>query len=270
MPQFHRHFVGLRYTQRNLVTEQLPSIIEQIPDLTTDEQYHSLELWGRFYPHPRLQVFAFVPFNHFAQTNNGATTSKQGLGDATLLLNYALFDTGDSLGNAWKHQLLLGGGVKLPTGKFNPSEDETGNYHPAQQTGTGSWDYLFSALYTLRYQKWGLQSSTGLRLNTANQHRYWFGNRWLGDLRFFRILRKGRTSLIPNLGIQYETNEKDKLEGESRKFTGGESLSGLAGVQFFLGNFSIDFSIQVPVYQHLSAGRLTAGNKFSCNLMYLF
>ncbi|MEK7253141.1 MAG: hypothetical protein AAB316_00220 [Bacteroidota bacterium] len=270
LPQFHKHFAGIRYTQRSLKTTSLPSILHEIPDLTTEQQYQTMEFFGRFYPVERVQVFAFLPFNRFSQTNNGETLLEEGLGDVTLLANYNLLDTGDSLSRDWKHNLLLGGGVKLPTGSFKPNIADGDEYQPTLQTGTGSLDFLANLAYTLRFKQWGIQADAGFRFNSTNQMDYRFGNRIQGGMRVFRQIGGDDFSILPNLGLQFEAAQKDRLGDETRKFTGGRAGFVGAGVQVFVGNISFDASFQQPFFQSLSEGHSNLGGKFVCQAICLF
>ena len=82
-------------------------------------EFNSTELWGRFYAGKKFQLFAFVPYNHFKQIETGVTTIEQGIGDITLAANYTIFNTADDLSKDFKQTVLLGGGVKLPTGNLS-------------------------------------------------------------------------------------------------------------------------------------------------------
>jgi len=48
----------------------------------------------------------------------------------------------------------MGGGVKIPTGKYNSTNN--GTLNPSFQLGTGSWDYIFVSEYVIK-------KSTGIK-----------------------------------------------------------------------------------------------------------
>ncbi|MBK6622536.1 MAG: hypothetical protein IPG32_17290 [Saprospirales bacterium] len=198
LPNYHRHFMGIRYQYRSFLSEH-----HDAPGVFSTERYHSAEVWGRWVLGKRFQLFGQLPYNHYTQEQEGAMRSFDGLGDASLIAQVVVFNTGDSLGLSWRHGLQLGGGVKLPTGRSRAGEG-SGDISPSLLPGTGSFDFPIQGLYTLRYGKWGANLEASYRINTANRDEYRFGNRLNGSLRVFYAPGKGKAIFMPNAGIQFE------------------------------------------------------------------
>ena len=92
------------------------------------------------------------------------------MGDATVLAFYnVLRQTPDSLISIKpEHALQIGGGVKLPTGRFDAANIE-GSVNLGFQVGTGSWDYILAANYGVTHRNWGLSVILNYTVKTENR-----------------------------------------------------------------------------------------------------
>ncbi len=197
LPQFHKHFVGLRWSDQSFRSaHSLGAAREGLYD--SEERFHTVDLIGRFYPLRRLQVLVLAPYHQFHRVDNGVATRNSGLGDISFMGSYILLDSGDSLNRRWKHTLTLGGGVKLPTGKSGQKDNEGQLLLENMQTGSGSTDFMLSAAYTLRHGNWGMATDLLGRLNTANQSGYVYGNRVSGSAKVFYLKNLRKMVLLPN------------------------------------------------------------------------
>jgi hypothetical protein len=195
LPQFHRHFVGIRYSTQSFQSATSRKAA-QLGNFHSNEQFQTLDVLGRFYPTRRLQMLGLAPYHDFRREENGISSHSQGLGDVSILGNYIILDTGDSLRRNWQHTMTLGGGVKLPTGQHSLKNSEGELLLANMQPGTGSTDFMLSATYTLRRGAWGLATDVLGRLNTANHHDYHFGNRVSGSAKIF-LLEKPAACFVP-------------------------------------------------------------------------
>ncbi len=223
----------------------------------TDEHFRTVDVLARFYPWRRLQVLTLVPYHDFQRSEKGVHTRARGIGDASLLLNYVLLDTGDSLRHAWRHTLTLGGGVKPPTGKHNLEDQEGIPLNPNLQPGTGSkLDYFVSATYTLHQRVLGPQR----RRAGPAEHRQpeklplrqppeRLGQTVLLEKYPPRDAAAQRGSIQRRLGCQSGPNEVDN--------TGGYVSLATLGLDVF-GAFSAGFTFQQPVCQNLGGGAIRA------------
>jgi hypothetical protein len=155
LPQFHRHFVGFRWSEQLFQSAHSQSAAEA-GRFDSEESFRTMDLFGRFYPARRIQLFAVMPYHDFRRWENNALTHTQGLGDVSVMAGYILLDTGDSLRRKWRHSLTLNGGVKLPTGSQNLTNSKGEPLHPNLQPGSGTVDFMLAATYTVRRGAWGL------------------------------------------------------------------------------------------------------------------
>ncbi len=261
LPQYRRHAVGMRWFYRGFSSDHHGGRF-------STEHFHSVEGWGQFFPHPRLQLVGVLPVNYFYQTWEERRTLSQGIGDAVLLVNYRLWERSWGKEEAWQQQLWLGGGAKLPTGRFNTALLQQG-LHPNLQPGTGSWDGLMSALYNLRYRNWGMAADALFRFNRENRIGYHYGHRLNSSVRLFYQTPKGSVRWLPTAGAAYEWADEDQNLGAQVRDTGGFCLWGHLGLETYSRRWSVGVAWQPPLWQHLGNGFLRASGRVQVNASLL-
>lgn len=269
LPQFNRHFVGFRWSEQTFRSAHTRDAA-QSGQFDSREHFRTVDVLGRFYPFRRLQMLVLAPYHDFHRTESGLRSHSQGFGDATLLGNYILINTGDSLSRKWQQTLTLGGGVKLPTGQHRLRNAEGELLHANLQPGSGSTDFMLSATYTLRNGTWGLASDVFGRLNTTNRHGYHFGNRISGSAKIFYWEKWGRISLLPNLGVFVDHAEPNTEDRFIAKETGGNIALATLGLDVYMGGFSVGFTFQQPFIQQLGGGTVQADARWMATANYIF
>jgi hypothetical protein len=269
LPQGSRQFVGIRYRTSSFDSHLKSSV------LRTQESFQNTELWGRFYPLKRVQVMAFVPyfFNRQTEKMTGRTFHLNGLGDISVLANYNLFNTfWDSTHTSRiNHSLLVGGGIKLPTGRFRYDvADPTDVANPNFQLGTGSTDFLLTALYSVRLNDWGWNTDATYKLNTTNSNGYKFGNRLTVNSLVFWTKEIGRATLMPNAGLYAEAAAQDLHNRSPNARTGGYLSMANAGMEVFFGKFTVGGTYQHPLLQNLSNHEIRANARATVHLTVMF
>jgi hypothetical protein len=262
LPQYQRHMAGVRWFYRGFASDHHGGV-------WSDERFHSLDVWGQAFPWERLQIIGVLPINYFTRTLESQHTLSRGLGDAVLLLNYNALRHTWGEGGAWKQMLWLGGGVKLPTGRFDADLVRQG-INPNMQPGTGTLDGLLSGMYNLRHDRWGLAADALVRLSQTNSEGYRFGNRLNASGRFFYQMQTGATRWLPTAGAMYEWSAKDRHQGERTPETGGYCLLGHIGLDVYWDRFAVGVTGQIPMAQHLGNGYLQARLRVQVNVSALF
>lgn len=269
LPQAHRGFVGVRYRYGSY-NSHLTSL-----NLSSRETFRTTELWGRFYPLKRVQVLAFVPYQFNEQTllKTGQTLPLRGLGDISALVQYNLLNTfmDTDAARTINHNLLVGGGVKLPTGRYQYDENSLTEVANANfQLGTGSTDWMLNAIYTARYKNWGANADVSYRLTTTNPNGYRFGNRLNASASVFYLSGLGSRSIMPNAGLFVEQAGHDSSQGVMNKQTGGYAAHLNLGTEVYINRVSVGVSYRHPIAQNLSEGELRANDQLSTHLTFLF
>ncbi|WP_066834812.1 hypothetical protein [Rufibacter ruber] len=273
LPQFHKNFAGVRYTTRSYTIHTTHTHLHDGMPMThadvMDEVYTTAEAWGRFVPFRNVQVFAFVPYAFNEQRTSRGNTRYSGLGDITLLANYALVNTGDSTNRSFKQTLQLGGGVKLPTGAHSLHSGEEG-VATSLQPGTGGTDFIMNGIYTVRYSKWGLNNDFTYRINSKNSDGYKFGNRLSASTNLFYWYNlENLLTLLPSTGLYYEHAQADEFNSDHDAKAGDAYYANL-GLNVYVKKIAFGGTLQLPLTRHDGEHATQNNQRAMVNLSYLF
>jgi hypothetical protein len=268
LPLYNKNFVGLRWSQAKF-NAYMDHHSEYFQKEYSHDTYHKVELWGRFNISPRLQLFAFVPYNYNDMDGNIQDVRASGLGDVTLMANYLLFKTTDD-SKSLKHMITVGGGLKLPTGKHDDT-DQGKLVNPNFQLGTGSVDFLLNAVYTVRYKQVGVNVETGYKINTRNTDDYLFGNQHYLSSQVFYSKKLGIFTLLPNAGIYYERASHHKDGASVLTNTGGYALFLSTGLETYVAAFSFGVNYKTPLKQQYNSDSIAdieAADRWTVGVTY--
>ncbi len=267
MPQSHKALVGVRYSHLSFETHPDSKVLK------TGETFNVTEIYGRFFPAKRVQVMGFIPYRFDRQTTSANTKEQKGLGDITVLANYNLFNTlmeSEDL-SSFNHTLLVGGGVKLPTGRFRYDENDVLQVaNPNFQPGTGSTDFIVNAFYTVNLNSWGLMTNVSRKINTVNSRGYRFGDQTYGTVDLFRVFKAGQFSLTPSAGVYAEHSAHGRLNNVTQDVTGGSLLNASAGITLFAERWTFGLNGQTPLVQKSASGHVFAQNRVMVQAGWLF
>jgi|JI9StandDraft_1071089.scaffolds.fasta_scaffold04781_8 hypothetical protein len=270
LPQFQKNFIGLRWSQAQFYAHMNHGAV--LGEEHSHDTYSKVELWGRYYINDRVQLFAFMPYGYNDMDGTEQKIKTQGIGDVSVLANYLILNTGEDKKKKLKHTLMAGAGVKLPTGKYD-LEDNGLIVNRNFQLGTGSVDFILSGVYTVRYQKVGLNSEVGYKINTRNSDEYLFGNQFHASTRFFYWQNIKSLSLLPNIGLYYEQGTQHKDGEIIQANTGGKAILLSAGMEMYYRKFSAGFTFQDPIKQNYNSdeiAEITSRDRMTVSLTYSF
>lgn len=269
-PQFTKNIIGFRYGHQ-IFNHPNTDLNFNGSSRVVQDQFQTYEVWGRFYPHPRVQVFAFVPYRINTREETERTTELSGIGDMSVMVNYTLFNTGDSITRGpWKHAFLVGAGVKLPTGKYMQRDERRVSLPSQFQLGTGAYTYILNANYTLRYGQWGMNLDYAYRFNTENERSYRFGDQWSTAGNLFYTINRGSTAFLPNAGVSYEHYGIDEEFGVDKEQTGGELFLFNTGLDVYVDRFFVRATVQVPLSQEIPFAQPATEARLSIGVSYTF
>jgi len=272
LPDFNARIIGLRYRNNNIQTHLGPG--GTVSYLTTDESYHTLELWGGWTIRNRIRIMANIPLSYNTRQSQESDLSKAGLGDMALQGFYRVWSrrSASGTGKVLIHDLWIGSGIKLPTGRYAPLDnDGSGQSANLFQLGTGSFDFLTGFMYDLRFQDMGLNLSASCKINTANRYDYYYGNRWSSSLQLYHKFRlKNKMALAPNIGASYEYSVRDLNGGYHVFASGGNALYGTAGLELNRKRLALGGNYQLPLTQSLANGVLKAGSRIMVHVSMMF
>jgi hypothetical protein len=263
LPQFNHKFFGLRYHFNSFNTHLTNDATQFSRDL-----YQTIEFWGGWNIGKRVQVLAFVPVNFNHQASDEGVVNLKGLSDIMLLANYKLIDISSA---TVSQQLWIGAGVKLPTGKFEIEDNDPDVASAANgQLGSGSTDILLNAMYNVRVNKLGINTTASYKINSVNKDEYRFGNRLSASSFAYYPIRFSKTVISPNLGILYENTKGSELKDRKIDLTGGSILQGSAGAEVGFNKIAVGFNVQLPLAQNFAENQTKAKIKGMAHVSFAF
>jgi hypothetical protein len=254
MPDFKYHFIGLRYHYAHYYSQLVND-----PSQFSNNYYNTIELWGGVRLGKKVQLLAFVPYYENKQVDDDGTAWTRGLGDITVMGQYQVFQTTNTMGNhkSVSQQLWLGGGIKLPTGPFNANmQDSTTTVADINaQIGTGSVDFLLNGMYNLNIRNFGINVSATYKINTINGQQYKYGNKFTSNLIAYYHFSMKRNIITPNIGVGFEDVAINTHEGKNVQFTGSQVMTGIAGVEINFNRINVGINGQIPLAQNFAEGQ---------------
>lgn len=267
MPQSNKSVIGIRYNYLNFTTHPASQV------LRTEEKFNVTELYARFFPIKRVQIMAFLPYRMDQQITTSGTKKQNGFGDMTILANYNILNTLMDRENPskFRHTLMVGGGIKLPTGRFKYDENDVLQVANANfQPGTGSTDFILNAFYTVNLDQWGLGFNVSRKFNTTNSQEYHFGNQLYGTMDLYRSFKVGNITLTPTVGLYAEQSARGTKNDVVLDETGGKQLNGTVGVNLFSNRWTLGINGQKPITQKSNSGHVIAKERVLVQVGFLF
>lgn len=208
---------------------------------------------------------AILPFSYYTK----GSVSNYGMGDATLLAGYMLYNNGDSIGHTIKQTITINGGVKLPTGATHKTSNGE-RLSPTMQPGSGSFDFVANLFYSIRYRKAGFTADASYKINTTNKDGYRFGNRLTVSGKAFLWLRANWVSILPSIGVAYENAANDGNNNYRVNYSGGQAVLGQIGVDCYYRNMGVMAGVQVPVAYNYNGNLTQPMPRLNVQVFYTF
>src|SRR6218665_1021181 len=160
---------GLRHGGTEVPVQQDPQVLQRDYEI-----YRTGELRAKYFIHHRIELNGIVPllFNKSRRGDENETVN--GIGDITLFAGYHLISR--TMTEKFQHRLILGAGVKIPTGNYYTKAADGDRIDFMMQAGTGSTDYLVYLNYVFGYKKTGLSFNSTYKINGKNYYMEQIGN----------------------------------------------------------------------------------------------
>jgi len=252
LPQFNHKFFGFRYHFSSYNTRLVND-----PTQFSKDFYQTIEWWGGWNIGKRFQVLALVPYNFNHQNSDEGVSNKNGLGDVIVIGNYKVLDIRSMAGNKnISQQLWIGGGLKLPTGKFDVDASDPDLAAIANgQLGSGSTDVILNAMYNIHINKLGINTAAGYKINSENKDDYKFGDKLSLSSFVYYPINASKIMISPNVGVLYENTKPSELQNKKIDLTGGSILKGSLGAEVSYKKVAVGFNMQMPIRQNFAEGQ---------------
>jgi hypothetical protein len=218
----------------------------------------------------RFTLTASVPFFNL-RTHEHAhvpgdfsrSDGSSGFGDIRLIGKYALLVR-------TKNLMVVGLGVKTPTGEYKLLDHDGAINEPTIQPGTGSWDGIASLYYAYQIipHEFDTFFSTSYQVNTENPLDYRFGHTLLVNAGgSYRLMEKALVSLQVNL----RQSPHDEFKGEKVPSTGGRWVYLTPGVTLqATPNTALYTHVQLPIYQEVNEVNIAPRYGFIFGVSHVF
>ncbi len=236
-------------------------------DPTDFEAFRVIELRGKYFLSRRVELNAFVPYVMNTSQISGRQLNSSGVGDVTIFAGYHLIRAVETAGV--QSRLIVGGGVKLPTGEYDRQNASGVRYGLLNQVGTGTTDAFLYANYIGSYRSFGLSLNSSYRRAAENRFRSSLASSTATYASLFYRVPLGESwQLYPSAQFFYEKTKGEMLEGQ---LTGEHALNNALlgpGLDVYYQNFSLNTSFQLPLYtaetdHPASGGRLVVSVGYS-------
>lgn len=268
-PQFQKNLFGLNY-QYNSFNHPFTDLSLSGNGRVLTDHYNFMGATLRWYPKPKVQMMVSLPFAVNKRKEDTRTTSISSIGDIEARVDYLFFNTTDSMNSKFKHMLLVGTGLQLPTGKYQQRNPEKTMYPSNFQIGSGSWANRLYAFYTIRKGNWGYNAQANFLHYSENELKYQRGSSFSATLYSYYWIQKNAFSFLPNLALSYENIRSDKSYGSTKANTGGQFYNLNVGLESFYKNYLLSLTFQQPIKQKLNSFQPTKNIQFGLGLSTFF
>ncbi|MEZ5173363.1 MAG: hypothetical protein R2850_07600 [Bacteroidia bacterium] len=268
-PQIQNNMGGLRYSH----------LIYKHPTLNPNfngnsrviqDTYNDAEGFFRWFPSKRWQMWINVPYSTRIREESLRTTELKGIGDIRFSAFYTVLRR-DSSKFRFRHLLLAGGGVSLPTGKYQQRDENLTIMPVGFQIGTGSWSGNARFIYMLRFKKSGIISQAGYKIYSENERQFQKGSMTDAQINYFRNIKIGnKLSIFLHAGYKFEQLQQD-IEYQVRKSDSGSSSGWVNfSADIVAGHFLLNIGSDLPAYQDFKGNQPLPSVRNSLSIAYLW
>lgn len=244
-------------------------LVYQHPYSSKDfESYKVYELRVKYFIHRRIELNAIVPVNSNKSKEDTAFISHTGLGDPTFFAGYHLIRKVDY--EKFLHRLILGTGVKIPSGNYYAKDNENNRIPLLLQPGTGSTDVFLYSNYVFGYRQFGFSINSMYKYNGTNYYHEQVGNSTSNYLNIFYKIRKGNFVFIPSAQFYYEYNKGIYINCSLQPETGMNVMLAGPGFDMYYKNISLNTSVQFRAFEKTGADNLKSAGRIVVGVSYNF
>jgi hypothetical protein len=251
-----RSYIGLsfQHSHYNLYNE----------GVLNKQQSSSFSLLTQFAISKRINLLAVFPFQSNTITSTSTVSKTTGISDVSVLLNYNALQK--STGKL-THFLSIGGGLKLPTGKYrSPKEEQAGDQN--YQLGTGSFDFLLSCSYRLTLGNFSFNALSSYTYTNTNKDGYRYGDVLTTAATTVYSIKKQTIVLSPYVQLINEHHYMDAVKKILQDHSEGSILTAASGVDVSKDKITFGLSYHIPLQQNLMKGELEANPKIAARISF--
>lgn len=231
------------------------------------EVYRTLECRAKYYIHQRIELNCIVPYKMNSQMMNVTETQVGGIGDINFYAGYHLFRKVDV--EKTQHDLIFGAGVSTASGDYMIKVNDK-RADALIQPGTGTTDGFIYSTYIFGFKKFGFNATATYKINGTNSLNEHIANSsTLNASLFYKLnVNDNGFTLIPKALLYYEYTNGLFVDATYVEGTKMNVMMLGTGIDIFIKNFSVNFTIDLPVYENQEPEALVNSGRYSIGLTY--
>lgn len=232
------------------------------------ESYKIFELRLKYFVHKRVELNVFLPLLDNKTKTNEVYEHHTGFGDVSFNAGFHVLlpDEGKTI----KQKLVLGIGVKLPTGNYYAHNAHSDRLPFEMQPGTGSVDEFVYFNYIVMNDKIGINANGNFKMNGKNRYHEQVHNSTTDFVSLFYKLTSGRWMFYPSAQLNYEYTKGLQVKGILQKATAVNTLLLGPGLDVYYKSVSLSASWQFTVMEKVAVGDLKSAGRLTLGLNYNF
>lgn len=232
------------------------------------ESYKVYELRAKYFIHHRIELNAIIPINSNKSKEDTTFYEHTGLGDPTFFVAYHAIKKVDY--ERFQHRLIIGSGIKIPSGNYYATDANHYRLPFLMQSGTGSTDGFFYANYVFGYKKLGFSLNSTYKINGTNYYKEHIANSSSNYLNIFYKLKFNDFIFIPSIQSYYENTNGLYINDVKQEGTSMDCLLSGPGLDIYYKNFSFSTAIQFKAYEKTNEDNLNSKGRIIFGLTYNF
>lgn len=232
------------------------------------ESYKVFELRAKYFIHNRIELNAIIPLNSNKSKEDSIYKEHVGLGDPTFFVGYHLIKRVNY--EKFQNRLIVGSGVKLPSGNYYAKDENNTRLPFLMQPGTGSVDGFFYLNYLFGYRKFGFSINSVYKVNGQNFYKERVANSTSNYLNLFFKFKVNDFIFIPAIQSYYENTKGLYINSQLQKGTAMNCLLTGPGLDLYYKNISFSTAFQFKAYEKLDGDNLNSKGRLVIGLTYNF
>lgn len=212
------------------------------------ESFKVVELRGRIFFHRRVEIGLQTSWVQSKSRMFGVFNETSGIGDATVSVGYHLLRRlSDEY--RFKQRLVIGAGIKLPTGNSSACDTLGVRKHLYFQNGTGSVDEIFYLQHVLGFGKFGSSFTLSSKMCGTNKYEEQLKPAFTLNGSVFWQWSKEKFRIAPQIQFYGEHTKGLYVNDVYESHSGMTMLMGGAGADIFFGQLGVHTGFQLPLYE---------------------
>lgn len=232
------------------------------------ESYKLVELRCKYFITNRFETNLFIPVLDNKSKKDDLYLHHTGFGDVSLNVAYHIIIPKAS--QPIRHKLLVGLGMKLPTGNYYAHDANSNRLPFEMQPGTGSYDGFGYINYVVMGKRYGANLNLNYKQNGQNKYREHLGNSHNDILSLFYKFSYQSVIFYPSIQANYEYTKGIYVTHHLQKNTGINSLLLGPGLDLYYQSFSINMGWQFTVMEEVRDGMLKSAGRINIGINYSF